>query len=78
MTTHFNVTWFWFPLEMQTIASSTNKLECVSFLINLYANVISVICASFYVFMCAWTLFGDHSDQRGGKQATLKNNGLGA
>ena len=81
MTTHFNVTWFWFPLEMQTIASSSNKLECVSFLINLCASVISVIRASFYMFSCVHVcmdMFGDHSDQRGGKQATLKNNGLGA
>ena len=52
MTTHFNVTWFWFPLEMQTIASSSNKLECVSFLVNLCACVISVIRASFYMFSC--------------------------
>ena len=49
MTTHFNVTWFWFPLEMQTIASSSNKLESVSFQIDLCACVVSVIRASFYM-----------------------------
>ena len=81
MTTHFNVTWFWFPLEMQTIASSSNKLECVSFLINLCASVISVIRASFYMFSCVHVcmdLVWRSLWPKRRKTSNVENNGLGA